>query len=112
MDGHFAFESYCLIPIDIPQCDISKDVPVGGKFRFRLPFLWAGKDFWWHLSGRPGSYDFTLDEFLDDAWMKAPPEYSPEQIASVVGDAMEKIEAYGLPYFRQIAKELTATEPH
>lgn len=44
--------------------------------------------------------------------MKAPPEYSPEQIASVVGDAMEKIEAYGLPYFRQIAKELTATEPH
>lgn len=104
-DGHFPFDILCMAPIDLPQYDIVKDAPLNGKFRFRLPELWAGKDVWWHLSGRPGTSDMSLKEFLADGWMNPPPQYSKEQIANAVEEAIAKIEVYALPYFRQAAGE-------
>lgn len=105
-DGRFPFDLIGMSPIDIPRCDIVKSAPVGGRFRFRLPMLWVGKDFWWHLSGRPGPDDISLTEFLSaDDWETRPlPEYSAEQIGSVVNDAIGKIDEYALPYFTDVSR--------
>jgi hypothetical protein len=97
------------VPRDIPEKRRKRSDPEGGAFRFRLPYLWLDRDHEWELVPRIPTGAFTrmsaaeILELLDETHLDE--ELLPK-VPPLVGDAIEKLETYALPYFIEVAQEL------
>ncbi len=107
--GTFPTNLRLLTPVDIPECDIVRDEPEEGNYRFRLSSLWDPReDHWWHVSAQRGLEDLSADEFLDYDFTTAEPDVNEEDLRlldSCVDDAMMRIHKHAVPYFEKVTQE-------
>ncbi len=103
------------MPRDIPEARLRRDNPVGGDFRFRLPYLWQAKDQSWDVI-RQRSFEervreFESPDFLQKLATPVPLQEVLPKIREVVQDSVSKIGEYAVPYLLQVAKDVAVTAP-
>ena len=100
-------------PRDWPEFDIWRDAPKNGEFHFRLPLLWQPRDLWWWLvpedeinrrsEARMDAMISGAHQKFFDLLMQDPPlDATMANVATCVDDAVEKIDAYAMPYFENL----------
>jgi hypothetical protein len=95
--SEFPMNLICQTPRDIPELDISRETPVNGSFRFRLPFLWTkNRDAWWSLS-KHSELDW-IGIPVTNADDISPKDITGDIVKWAIDDAIEQIQRHGLPF--------------
>ncbi|HUO10525.1 MAG TPA: hypothetical protein VM008_19630 [Phycisphaerae bacterium] len=96
------------IPRNWPEIGVLRTDTNASQFRFRLSKLWAKPKYdpWWEFvpplrTTKSAELSVVADQNF--GWQ--------EKCAQLVGDAIEKIQTYGIPYMREI-RQRTRNKPH